>query len=107
MSATYIGQCYLVRTESGELLTARCVLGVDRRRGLVSAVSRDALDSGRYLESKVGLVRINRLWYSRRRGGVRDWYHDVDNAFFSRATGAVSAGRATVCDVEGDFICGG
>jgi len=106
-SVTYIGRCYLVQTVTGELLAVDCEIGVGDGVGLVSARSRRELVAGAWLPLDGRLEPIDCLWYRRRRPTSDDWYHDLRGAVVDMDSGAVYAPRALVCDIPGDFICGG
>lgn len=87
------------------------LLGVDSERGLVSARTPEDLWEGRYLtpeRTRENRVREVRYYRDRSELGypVPDWFHET-TAAYADTSGAVHSPTATVCDLDGEFICGG
>ena len=109
---TYIGVLDGAKLRNGRTLrTPRVQLAHVQGRGLVTAATLADLDARRFLaldRSRAHQAAEVHYYRDRTRMGhpIPEWFHETEATLIT-PTGAVSSPTAQVCDIAGDFICGG
>lgn len=111
-STTYVGELEGAVLRSGRLLeTPLVAMGIDDELGLVTALTRADLHARRFLVLDRSQARkaIELRYYRDRRAmghPIPDWFHETRRTLID-PTGAVHSPSMRLCDLDGDFLCGG
>lgn len=111
-TVTYVGELEGAVLRSGRLFRVPAVaMGIDSELGLVTAPTEADLMARRFLvldRERAKQVAELRYYRDRRAMGhpVLDWFHETRRTLID-STGAVHSPSARLCDLDGDFLCGG